>query len=131
MNMSFIFRVFYNTDNTFQTCINNLISSFSLSLVLIFLGSESPVPNRKSVDSFSFLHHPVHQRSLEILQRCKDDRHSKTTNTTVTSFCIILFATFFLILEIIDAYKRYVCKPAHTAADKIKRLMSRSHYKAT
>ncbi|XP_026856772.2 unconventional myosin-IXAb isoform X2 [Electrophorus electricus] len=26
----------------------------------------------KSVDSFSFLHHPVHQRSLEILQRCKD-----------------------------------------------------------
>ncbi|XP_056595121.1 unconventional myosin-IXAb isoform X3 [Triplophysa dalaica] len=39
-------------------------------------GSESPVPNRKSVDSFSFLHHPVHQRSLEILQRCKDDRHS-------------------------------------------------------
>ncbi|KAA0724729.1 Unconventional myosin-IXa [Triplophysa tibetana] len=39
-------------------------------------GSESPVLDRKSVDSFSFLHHPVHQRSLEILQRCKDDRHS-------------------------------------------------------
>ncbi|XP_057185155.1 unconventional myosin-IXAb isoform X4 [Triplophysa rosa] len=39
-------------------------------------GSESPVQIRKSVDSFSFLHHPVHQRSLEILQRCKDDRHS-------------------------------------------------------
>ncbi|XP_046714950.1 unconventional myosin-IXAb isoform X1 [Silurus meridionalis] len=28
----------------------------------------------KKVDSFSFLHHPVHQRSLEILQRCKDDK---------------------------------------------------------
>lgn len=31
----------------------------------------------KRVDSFSFLHHPVHQRSLEILQRCKDDKYSK------------------------------------------------------
>ncbi|CAB1323574.1 unnamed protein product [Coregonus sp. 'balchen'] len=30
-----------------------------------------------SVDSFSFLHHPVHQRSLEILQRCKDEKYSK------------------------------------------------------
>uniref|UniRef100_A0A673AJ11 Myosin IXAb n=1 Tax=Sphaeramia orbicularis TaxID=375764 RepID=A0A673AJ11_9TELE len=30
----------------------------------------------KSVDSFSFLHHPVHQRSLEILQRCKDEKYS-------------------------------------------------------
>ncbi|XP_060743517.1 unconventional myosin-IXAb isoform X2 [Tachysurus vachellii] len=28
----------------------------------------------KKVDSFSFLHHPVHQRSLEILQRCKDEK---------------------------------------------------------
>uniref|UniRef100_A0A673AH48 Myosin IXAb n=1 Tax=Sphaeramia orbicularis TaxID=375764 RepID=A0A673AH48_9TELE len=28
------------------------------------------------VDSFSFLHHPVHQRSLEILQRCKDEKYS-------------------------------------------------------
>uniref|UniRef100_A0AAZ3R951 Myosin motor domain-containing protein n=1 Tax=Oncorhynchus tshawytscha TaxID=74940 RepID=A0AAZ3R951_ONCTS len=33
----------------------------------------------KSVDSFSFLHHPVHQRSLEILQRCKDEKYSKKT----------------------------------------------------
>uniref|UniRef100_A0A8B9FRV0 Myosin IXA n=1 Tax=Amazona collaria TaxID=241587 RepID=A0A8B9FRV0_9PSIT len=31
----------------------------------------------KSVDSFSFLHHPVHQRSLEILQRCKEEKYSK------------------------------------------------------
>ncbi|XP_077568687.1 unconventional myosin-IXAa isoform X3 [Stigmatopora nigra] len=30
----------------------------------------------KSVDSFSFLQHPVHQRSLEILQRCKEEKHS-------------------------------------------------------
>ncbi|XP_061679324.1 unconventional myosin-IXAa-like isoform X3 [Syngnathoides biaculeatus] len=30
----------------------------------------------KTVDSFSFLHHPVHQRSLEILQRCKDEKYS-------------------------------------------------------
>ncbi|XP_068168168.1 unconventional myosin-IXAa-like isoform X4 [Antennarius striatus] len=32
----------------------------------------------KTVDSFSFLHHPVHQRSLEILQRCKDEKYSIT-----------------------------------------------------
>uniref|UniRef100_A0A6Q2XYG2 Myosin IXA n=1 Tax=Esox lucius TaxID=8010 RepID=A0A6Q2XYG2_ESOLU len=30
----------------------------------------------KSMDTFSFLHHPVHQRSLEILQRCKDEKYS-------------------------------------------------------
>ncbi|KAM9408473.1 unconventional myosin-IXAa isoform 2-T2 [Pholidichthys leucotaenia] len=30
----------------------------------------------KSVDSFSFLQHPVHQRSLEILQRCKEEKYS-------------------------------------------------------
>nr|XP_055048049.1 unconventional myosin-IXAb isoform X2 [Misgurnus anguillicaudatus] len=43
-------------------------------------GSDSPLQNRKSVDSFSFLHHPVHQRSLEILQRCKDDRYNSCIN---------------------------------------------------
>ncbi|XP_055778107.1 unconventional myosin-IXAa-like isoform X7 [Salvelinus fontinalis] len=32
----------------------------------------------KTVDSFSFLHHPVHQRSLEILQRCKDEKYNIT-----------------------------------------------------
>uniref|UniRef100_A0A671MWP1 Unconventional myosin-IXa-like n=1 Tax=Sinocyclocheilus anshuiensis TaxID=1608454 RepID=A0A671MWP1_9TELE len=32
----------------------------------------------KHVDSFSFLHHPVHQRSLEILQRCKDDKYNSS-----------------------------------------------------
>ncbi|XP_067091256.1 unconventional myosin-IXAb [Osmerus mordax] len=37
-----------------------------------------PCPVVKSVDSFSFLHHPVHQRSLEILQRCKDEKHNIT-----------------------------------------------------
>ncbi|KAK5901833.1 hypothetical protein CesoFtcFv8_007152 [Champsocephalus esox] len=43
-------------------------------------GSDAAVPCAvvKTVDSFSFLHHPVHQRSLEILQRCKDEKYSIT-----------------------------------------------------
>ncbi|KAK6318568.1 hypothetical protein J4Q44_G00118590 [Coregonus suidteri] len=42
-------------------------------------GNDAAVPCVvKSVDSFSFLHHPVHQRSLEILQRCKDEKYSIT-----------------------------------------------------
>uniref|UniRef100_A0A3Q1J702 Myosin IXA n=1 Tax=Anabas testudineus TaxID=64144 RepID=A0A3Q1J702_ANATE len=44
----------------------------------------------KSVDSFSFLQHPVHQRSLEILQRCKEENYSKAANTTVTPPTIML-----------------------------------------
>ncbi|XP_036068139.1 unconventional myosin-IXAa isoform X3 [Oryzias melastigma] len=40
--------------------------------------SAVPCPVAKTVDSFSFLHHPVHQRSLEILQRCKDEKYSIT-----------------------------------------------------
>lgn len=32
----------------------------------------------KSMDSFSFLQHPVHQRSLEILQRCKEEKYNIT-----------------------------------------------------
>uniref|UniRef100_A0A8C5X8M5 Myosin IXA n=1 Tax=Malurus cyaneus samueli TaxID=2593467 RepID=A0A8C5X8M5_9PASS len=39
----------------------------------------------KSVDSFSFLHHPVHQRSLEILQRCKEEKYSKATAPALPS----------------------------------------------
>ncbi|XP_039546732.1 unconventional myosin-IXAa isoform X7 [Pimephales promelas] len=39
-------------------------------------GHDAAAPVVKSVDSFSFLHHPVHQRSLEILQRCKEDKNS-------------------------------------------------------
>uniref|UniRef100_A0A8C9RMP0 Myosin IXA n=1 Tax=Scleropages formosus TaxID=113540 RepID=A0A8C9RMP0_SCLFO len=38
----------------------------------------APCTVLKSVDSFSFLHHPVHQRSLEILQRCKEEKYSIT-----------------------------------------------------
>ncbi|XP_054988898.1 unconventional myosin-IXa isoform X2 [Sorex araneus] len=38
----------------------------------------APCTNLKSSDSFSFLHHPVHQRSLEILQRCKEEKYSIT-----------------------------------------------------
>ncbi|XP_029697032.1 unconventional myosin-IXa-like isoform X2 [Takifugu rubripes] len=41
-------------------------------------GNDAAVPCIKTVDSFSFLHHPVHQRSLEILQRCKDEKYSIT-----------------------------------------------------
>uniref|UniRef100_A0A8C3ATK4 Myosin IXA n=1 Tax=Cyclopterus lumpus TaxID=8103 RepID=A0A8C3ATK4_CYCLU len=37
----------------------------------------APCAVLKSVDSFSFLQHPVHQRSLEILQRCKEEKYSK------------------------------------------------------
>ncbi|XP_024151116.1 unconventional myosin-IXAa isoform X8 [Oryzias melastigma] len=36
----------------------------------------APSAALKSMDSFSFLQHPVHQRSLEILQRCKEEKHS-------------------------------------------------------
>lgn len=32
------------------------------------------------MDSVSFLQHPVHQRSLEILQRCKEEKYSKAAN---------------------------------------------------
>ncbi|XP_014379506.1 unconventional myosin-IXa isoform X1 [Alligator sinensis] len=38
----------------------------------------------KSVDSFSFLQHPVHQRSLEILQRCKEEKYSITRKSPRT-----------------------------------------------
>ncbi|XP_047196371.1 unconventional myosin-IXAa isoform X3 [Hippoglossus stenolepis] len=41
----------------------------------------APCAVLKSVDSFSFLQHPVHQRSLEILQRCKEEKHSVTRKT--------------------------------------------------
>ncbi|KAM9808240.1 unconventional myosin-IXAa-like [Neosynchiropus ocellatus] len=41
-------------------------------------GNDGAVPCAvvKPIDNFSFLHHPVHQRSLEILQRCKDENYS-------------------------------------------------------
>ncbi|XP_072242418.1 unconventional myosin-IXAa-like isoform X4 [Leuresthes tenuis] len=43
-------------------------------------GNDAAVPCAvvKTVDNFSFLHHPVHQRSLEILQRCKDEKYNIT-----------------------------------------------------
>ncbi|XP_073669193.1 unconventional myosin-IXAa isoform X2 [Paramisgurnus dabryanus] len=43
-------------------------------------GHDAAAPGVKSVDSFSFLHHPVHQRSLEILQRCKEEKNSVNRN---------------------------------------------------
>lgn len=70
-----------------------VLHSFLVSAYVIFLfspfflfcfyftsqGHDDAVPCAvlKSVDSFSFLHHPVHQRSLEILQRCKEEKYSK------------------------------------------------------
>ncbi|KAK2842615.1 hypothetical protein Q5P01_012815 [Channa striata] len=49
-------------------------------------GNDAVVPCAvvKTVDSFSFLHHPVHQRSLEILQRCKDEKYSITRKSPRT-----------------------------------------------
>ncbi|XP_053094286.1 unconventional myosin-IXAa isoform X11 [Pangasianodon hypophthalmus] len=44
----------------------------------------TPCAVLKSVDSFSFLHHPVHQRSLEILQRCKEEKYSVSRRTPRT-----------------------------------------------
>eukprot|EP00066_Takifugu_rubripes_P018966 XP_011608232.1 PREDICTED: unconventional myosin-IXa isoform X2 [Takifugu rubripes] len=44
----------------------------------------APCADLKSVDSFSFLQHPVHQRSLEILQRCKEENHSVTRRSPRT-----------------------------------------------
>uniref|UniRef100_A0A3B4CUI6 Myosin IXA n=1 Tax=Pygocentrus nattereri TaxID=42514 RepID=A0A3B4CUI6_PYGNA len=63
----------------------------------------APCAVLKSVDSFSFLHHPVHQRSLEILQRCKEEKYSMsrrsprtplsdlqgTNNERMCLFCLI------------------------------------------
>lgn len=36
-----------------------------------------PGSSHKGLSSFSFLQHPVHQRSLQILQRCQNDQYSK------------------------------------------------------
>lgn len=62
-------------------CLYNL-SLLSIFFVCFYFASQGhddavPCAVLKSVDSFSFLHHPVHQRSLEILQRCKEEKYSK------------------------------------------------------
>ncbi|XP_061133421.1 unconventional myosin-IXAa isoform X2 [Syngnathus typhle] len=44
----------------------------------------APCAVLNSVDSFSFLLHPVHQRSLEILQRCKEEKHSVSRRSART-----------------------------------------------
>ncbi|XP_054900866.1 unconventional myosin-IXAa isoform X5 [Poeciliopsis prolifica] len=44
----------------------------------------APCAVLKKMDSFSFLQHPVHQRSLEILQRCKEEKYSITRRTPRT-----------------------------------------------
>ncbi|KAK7912550.1 hypothetical protein WMY93_012761 [Mugilogobius chulae] len=43
----------------------------------------APCAVLKSVDSFSFLQHPVHQRSLEILQRCKEEKYTPDDSEVV------------------------------------------------
>uniref|UniRef100_A0A8C3RUG5 Myosin IXA n=1 Tax=Chelydra serpentina TaxID=8475 RepID=A0A8C3RUG5_CHESE len=50
----------------------------------------------KSVDSFSFLHHPVHQRSLEILQRCKEEKYSITRKSPRTPLSDLQGSKLFL-----------------------------------
>lgn len=71
-----------------------LVYFFSLvcfSFVLLLQGHDAvPCAVLKSVDSFSFLQHPVHQRSLEILQRCKEENYSKAAYTTITPPTIML-----------------------------------------
>ncbi|XP_020567817.1 unconventional myosin-IXa isoform X4 [Oryzias latipes] len=44
----------------------------------------APSAALKSLDSFSFLQHPVHQRSLEILQRCKEEKHTPEETENVS-----------------------------------------------
>ncbi|KAM8861780.1 unconventional myosin-IXAa-like isoform 1-T1 [Synchiropus picturatus] len=58
-------------------------------------GNEGAVPCAvvKSIDNFSFLHHPVHQRSLEILQRCKDESYSISRKNPRTTLADIQGAT--------------------------------------
>lgn len=58
----------------------------SFLFVLLLQGHDDAAPCAvlKKMDSFSFLQHPVHQRSLEILQRCKEEKYSKAAKTTVT-----------------------------------------------
>lgn len=55
---------------------------FVCLFVLLLQGHDEAAPGAllKSVDSFSFLQHPVHQRSLEILQRCKEEKYSKAAH---------------------------------------------------
>ncbi|XP_035992065.1 LOW QUALITY PROTEIN: unconventional myosin-IXAa [Fundulus heteroclitus] len=43
----------------------------------------APCAVLKKMDSFSFLQHPVHQRSLEILQRCKEEKHTPDESESV------------------------------------------------
>nr|XP_054588240.1 unconventional myosin-IXAa isoform X3 [Nothobranchius furzeri] len=43
----------------------------------------APCAVLKKVDSFSFLQHPVHQRSLEILQRCKEEKYTPDESENV------------------------------------------------
>ena len=64
-------------ENIFPSCYS--LQNIFLCPPLCVLGNDTAVPCAvvKTVDSFSFLHHPVHQRSLEILQRCKDEKYSK------------------------------------------------------
>lgn len=69
-------------------------SELSLDLMLFFvpvLGNDAagPCPVVKAVDSFSFIHHPVHQRSLEILQRCKDEKYSKLNDKSLLDVFIL------------------------------------------
>ncbi|KAM7337468.1 hypothetical protein ACRRTK_003587 [Alexandromys fortis] len=68
----------------------------------------TPCAILKSMDSFSFLQHPVHQRSLEILQRCKEEKYSKAANPQ-TQCCHI-----YLEMEIKSIYEGITRKNPRT-----------------
>ncbi|XP_024617503.1 unconventional myosin-IXa isoform X4 [Neophocaena asiaeorientalis asiaeorientalis] len=46
----------------------------------------APCAVLKSMDSISFLQHPVHQRSLEILQRCKEEKYRLWQGTKILTW---------------------------------------------
>lgn len=83
-NLSFLSHFF---PLSLSLCIFFPPSLLCFSFVLLLQGHDDAAPCAvlKSVDSFSFLQHPVHQRSLEILQRCKEEKYSKAANTTINN----------------------------------------------
>uniref|UniRef100_A0A8C4IMD7 Unconventional myosin-IXa-like n=1 Tax=Dicentrarchus labrax TaxID=13489 RepID=A0A8C4IMD7_DICLA len=89
-------------------------------------GNDAAVPSAvvKTVDSFSFLHHPVHQRSLEILQRCKDERYSRLLQIPQDSPLNLLIKTLFLTFRRNKNCKSKPTLPKHLLDVKSLRYLS-------
>ncbi|XP_025022571.1 unconventional myosin-IXa isoform X2 [Python bivittatus] len=68
-----VLRAFFRAAVAFRAAGQKYIEK-KTGCILVAEGHDDAV--LKNVDSFSFLHHPVHQRSLEILQRCKEEKYS-------------------------------------------------------